>query len=85
MKLKIYAVEDFRTIVFRDSIEIETDDYPELKGMSREEVEEYIRENATEMAPTFKGIHESLFDECADAYPVNEKVPSSETSIEFED
>jgi hypothetical protein len=85
MKIKMYSVEEFKTIIFRESLEIETDNYPELNGMTEEEIKQYIKENATEMAPTFKGIYESLAEECWDCNVVNEKVPSSDTEILFDE
>ena len=63
MKINVYGTESFCTWVIREPVEIDTDNYPELEGMSEDEAKEYIRENASEMAPTSDWA-ESLMDEC---------------------
>ena len=45
MKLKIQLSEGFHTWILKDSIEIDTDNYPELQGMDENEVLEYIKKN----------------------------------------
>lgn len=49
MKIKVQMVEGFHTTVWKEPIEIETEDYPELIGMSEDEALAYIQENAQEM------------------------------------
>ena len=44
-KLKVYMSEGWYTYRFSQTIEIETDDYEELKGMTDEEAYEYLSEN----------------------------------------
>jgi hypothetical protein len=44
-KLKVYMVESWYTYRNSHTIEIDTDDYEELKGMTDEEAYEYLREN----------------------------------------
>jgi len=45
MKLKIYAEETFTTTATRERIEIDTDNYPELEGMTEDEISDYIDED----------------------------------------
>jgi hypothetical protein len=52
MKINVYATESYTTWLVREPIEIDTDNYPELEGMSEDEVKEYIRDNYYEMKPT---------------------------------
>jgi hypothetical protein len=52
MKIKLQFVEGFHMTVWKEPVEIETDNYPELEGMSKEEAIDYIRENCDEMANT---------------------------------
>ena len=52
MKINVYATESYTTWMVREPIEIDTDNYPELEGMSEDEVKEYIRDNYYEMKPT---------------------------------
>ena len=44
-KLKVYMAESWYTYRNSHTIEIETDDYEELKGMTDEEAYEYLSEN----------------------------------------
>ena len=45
MKIKVQLVEGFWTTNWREPIEIETDDYEELKGLSEDEAYKYVEEN----------------------------------------
>jgi len=47
-KLKLYMSESWYTWRCTESIEIDTDDYEELKGMTDEEAYEYLSENMWE-------------------------------------
>jgi len=44
-KLKVYMAESWYTYRNSHTIEIDTDDYEELKGMTDEEAYEYLSEN----------------------------------------
>ncbi len=48
-KLKVYMSESWYTYRNSHTIEIDTDDYEELKGMSDEEAFEYLSENMWEL------------------------------------
>ncbi len=48
-KLKVYMSESWYTYRFSHTIEIDTHDYEELKGMSDEEAFEYLSENMWEL------------------------------------
>jgi hypothetical protein len=45
MKLKLYVEETFTTTATREHIEIDTDNYPELEGMTEDEISDYIDEH----------------------------------------
>jgi hypothetical protein len=49
MKIKVQLVEGYWTTNWKEPIEIETEDYPELKGMEEGEALAYILKNADEM------------------------------------
>lgn len=52
MKLQIRQTEYYETYVVRDSIVIDTDDFPNLRGLTQEEAIEYIKnEDLTEVYP----------------------------------
>ena len=48
-KLKVYMVESWYTYRNSHTLEIDTDDYEELKGMTDEEAFEYLSENMWEL------------------------------------
>jgi hypothetical protein len=66
MKLKLYVEETFTTTATRESIEIDTDNYPELGGMDEDQISEYIDNNVWDMKPTDDGIYSSLGEELSD-------------------
>lgn len=83
MKINVYGTESYCTLVVREPIEIDTDNYPELEGMSEEEVKEYIRNNASEMAP-ISDWAESLQDECLQSDIRREKITDEEIDMIFD-
>jgi hypothetical protein len=83
MKINVYGTESFCTWVIREPVEIDTDNYPELEGMSENEAKEYIRENASEMAPTSDWA-ESLMDECLQSDVRREKINEEGSDIIFD-
>jgi hypothetical protein len=49
MKVNIRMTESYTTYVVRDSFTINTDNYPELQGMSEVDMLKYIHENSDDM------------------------------------
>jgi hypothetical protein len=86
MEIKVYGTESYYTFVCRSPITINTDNYPELKGMSEEEAKEYIRSNAWEMT-TSDGdteIYSSLGEELMDMDISHDKIGDEDSGIIFE-
>lgn len=48
-KIKVFYTEGFNTWIVKEPIEIDTKDYPELEGLSKDEIEKYLDEHAHEM------------------------------------
>ncbi len=84
MKLKIYAEETFTTIATRERIEIDTDNYPELEGMTEDEISDYIDEHVWDMKPTDEGIYSSLGEELSDQSVYDEHIGGEETEFYVE-
>ncbi len=84
MKLKIYAEETFTTIATRERIEIDTDNYPELEGMTEDEISDYIDEHVWDMKPTDEGIYSSLGEELSDQSIYDEHIGGEETEFYVE-
>lgn len=66
MLVQVRAVEEYTTINYREYVEVDTNNYPELEGMSEDEVSEYILNNAWDMKPTDDSLYETLGEELLD-------------------
>ena len=84
MKLKLYVEETFTTTATRERIEIDTDNYPELEGMTEDEISDYIDENVWDMKPTEDGIYSSLGEELSDQSIYDEHIGGEETEFYVE-
>ena len=51
MKLKIRQVEEYTTYIVRDSIEIDTENFEQLKGLDQQAAIAYIQDNYDELYP----------------------------------
>lgn len=83
MKINVYGTESFSTWLVREPVEIDTDNYPELQGMSEDEVKEYIRSNAHDMVATNEWS-DSLMDELLHSDVRREKVIDEGSDIMFD-
>ena len=84
MKLKLYVEETFTTTATREHIEIDTDNYPELEGMTEDEISDYIDENVWDMKPSEDGIYSSLGEELSDQTIYDEHIGGEETEFYVE-
>ena len=85
MELKIQIVEGFHTTIWKKPISIETDDYPELKGMTKIEIIEYINKNSHHL-PAIAGDDAqnwSIYDELMGQDKELEKEKNYENSIDI--
>jgi hypothetical protein len=82
--ISVRMVEYYNTMVVREPVEIKVEDYPELNGMSEEEMEEYISENWSDMKPTNEEWFESLYEECSQSDVIREKITGEEQECRFD-
>jgi hypothetical protein len=83
--ITVRMTESYSTWIVRESIELNVEDYPELEGMSQEEMEEYISENWDSMKPTDENsFYDSLLEQCREADLVRDKITNEETECRFE-
>lgn len=80
----VRMVEYYNTMLVKEPVEINVEDYPELNGMTEEEMQEYISENWNDMKPTNEEWYESLWEECNQAEIVREKITNNEFECNFE-
>lgn len=84
-KIKIHQTESYTTYIVREGITIDLDDYPELEGMTNEEIVEYLAYNAPEMKPTNSEWYESLEDELSQTDVIREKISGEDFSFRVDD
>jgi hypothetical protein len=82
--ISVRMVEYYNTMVVREPVEINVEDYPELNGMTEEEMQNYISENWDEMKPTDDEYLESLREECSESDVVREKITGEEQECRFD-
>jgi hypothetical protein len=82
--IEIRMTESYSTWVVRESMEINVEDYPELEGMTEEEMTDYIMSNASEMKPTNDEWYDSLYDELMQMDVTREKITGEELEIVVE-
>jgi hypothetical protein len=85
MKIKLSAEESYTTTLTRMSMEIDTDNYPELAGMTEDEVSNYIDNNVWDMKPTDDEIYSSLGEELMDKDIDYDHIGGEETTIYVEE
>jgi len=83
MKIKIQILESCQLIVWKRPIDINTEDYPQLEGMTKEEAIEYISKNPHNLQLHQEGLDMewSLFDELMDQNIEIEKEKNYESKI----
>ena len=80
MEIKLQATESFSTYIVRDLLTINTEDYPQLEGMSEEEVKEYIKWNSEDIYE--KGVKTySLWDKMLNQDIIKENITDDETEV----
>ena len=79
--IKVCMTESYRTYIVRESIEINVEDYPELDGMSDEDIQNYIILNASDMKPTNEEWYDSLYDELLGEDVIRDKITDEEGEI----
>ena len=83
MDITIQATESFYTYIVRDELTINTEDYPQLAGMSEEEAKDYIKWNASDMFKEGEDTdnYYSLWDELLDQEIIKNKITGDETEV----
>ena len=82
--ISVKMVEYYHTMVVREPIEIKVENYPELNGMSEEEMKDYIKENWSDMKSTNEQWYDSLYDECMQSDVMREKITGEEQECHFD-
>lgn len=81
-KIEIGLVEYSNRMLVHEKIEIDVEQYPELDGLSDEEILSYIKENSYKMKPSESDSWaDSLHDELMEMDVIRDKEYSYETDI----
>jgi hypothetical protein len=83
-KIKIYQTESYTTYVVREAVTIDLDDYPELEGMSNDEIVDFLEGNSCDMKPQDED-YDCLSDELIEKYIIKEKISGENYSYKVEE
>jgi hypothetical protein len=79
--IEVRMTESYSTWVVRESLEINVEDYPELEGMTEEEMTDYIMSNASDMKASNEEYYDSLYEELIGMDVVRDKITGEESEI----
>jgi hypothetical protein len=82
--IEVRMTESYSTYVVHDSMEINVEDYPELEGMTEEEMTDYILSNASDMKSSNEEWYDSLYEELLQMDVVRDKITNEESEIVVE-
>lgn len=82
--IEVRMTESYSTWVVRESMQINVEDYPELAGMTEEEMSDYIICNASDMKPSNEEWYDSLYEELLQMDVTREKITGEETEVVVE-
>ena len=82
--IEVRMTESYSTWVVRESMEINVEDYPELEGMTEEEMTDYILSNASDMKSSNEEWYDSLYEELLQMDVVRDKITNEESEIVVE-
>ncbi len=82
--IEVRMTESYSTWVVHESMEINVSDYPELEGMTEDEMTDYILANASDMKSSNEEWYDSLYDELLQMDVTREKITGEETEIVVE-
>jgi hypothetical protein len=85
-KIKVCMCESYTTYTAKEWIEIDSEMYEETKGMSGEELQEYVEENHQDMKPTPENENDlfiTLNEQLGNMGTVIDKIKNRDTWLEF--
>ena len=78
---KVCATESYCSYLIREDITIDVDDYPQLQGMTDEEILEFVEFNASEMYKEGDEGSWSLWDEMMEQDIRRDKITGEEFGV----
>lgn len=85
-KIRVFYTEGYNTWIVKEAVEIDTDEYPELKDLSKDDIEKYLTDNAMDMKSSTGDDPSSysLWDECQEQNDKRVKEYNNEVSFQVE-
>ena len=81
---KVCATESYCSYIIREDITIDVDDYPQLQGMTDEEILEFVEWNASDIYKKGEEDSWSLWDEMMEQDVRREKITGEEVGVIIE-
>ena len=81
--ISVGLTESYSTWIVREAIELNIEDYPELEGMNKEEIRDYIRCNSGDMKSGDE-YSDSLYDELIQRDVVRDKIKDEDSEFYFD-
>lgn len=81
--IEVRYTESYSTFVSRESFTLTVADYPELEGMSEEEIKDYIQENSSEMKSPTEWA-DSLYEYLSQLDVIREKITDEDIELYFD-
>lgn len=82
-QVDVYLLDSHVYSCWRGPITVNEETHPELKGMSEQEIKEYVSQNASEMKSVDSEYYDNLYDQLIDADYRKDKVTNEEFEIVF--
>jgi 3-methyladenine DNA glycosylase/8-oxoguanine DNA glycosylase len=82
--IEVRMTESYSTWVVHESMEINIADYPELEGMTEDEMTDYITSNASDMKSSNEEWYDSLYEELLQMDVTRDKITGEETEVVVE-
>ena len=83
VSLDVFMADGHYYVCWRGPITISEDTHPELNGMSKEEIEEYVKDNAETMAAVDSEYYDNLWDQLMDYDYNKDKILDETYELEF--
>lgn len=78
--MDVRFTESYSTFVSREPITITIADYPELAGMTEDEIKDYISSNASDMASPYEWA-DNLYDALSQMDVMREKITDEDSEV----
>jgi hypothetical protein len=83
VSVDVYLMDSHVYTCWRGPIRVNAETHPELKGMTEQEMKDYVSKNASEMTSIDSDYYDNLYDQLIDADYGKDKITGEEYEITF--